>query len=77
MGDDGFEPSSRRHAAAVIRLMGLVVGGNRNFNHIKKINNGSWSAFLIGRPWILSGLAIPALTWQIFLIFDVDGRSIR
>jgi len=57
--------------------MGLVVGGNRNFNHIKKINNGSWSAFLIGRPWILSGLAIPALTWQIFLIFDVDGRSIR
>lgn len=57
--------------------MGLVVGGNQNFNHIKKINNGSWSAFLIGRPWILSGLAILALTWQIFLIFDVDGRSVR
>ncbi|MGW8704547.1 disulfide bond formation protein B [Brevundimonas sp. NPDC055812] len=68
-----------RYIAAVVGMMGLVVGISQNFNHIKKINNGSfdWSALWIGHPWILSGLAILALTWQLFLIFDVDTRSAR
>lgn len=68
-----------RYIAAVVGVMGLVVGVSQNFNHIKKINNGSfdWGALWIGHPWILSGLAILALVWQLFLVFDVDRRAPR
>lgn len=68
-----------RYITAVVGMMGLVVGISQNFNHIKKINNGSfdWSALWIGHPWILSGLAILALIWQLFLVFDVDRYSAR
>lgn len=66
-----------RYISAVVGMMGLVVGITQYFNHIKKINNGSfdWAAVWIGHPWVLSGLAILALTWQLLLIFDVDKRS--
>jgi disulfide bond formation protein DsbB len=68
-----------RYITAVVGMMGLVVGISQNFNHIKKINAGSfdWSALWIGHPWILSGLAILALTWQMLLVFDVDKYSAR
>lgn len=68
-----------RYITAVVGMMGLVVGISQNFNHIKKINSGSfdWSALWIGHPWILSGLAILALIWQLFLVFDVNRYSTR
>lgn len=66
-----------RYITAVLGVAGLVVGVSQNFNHIKKINNGSfdWSALWIGHPWVLSGLAVLALTWQLFLVFDIDRKS--
>lgn len=66
-----------RYIAAVVGAMGLVVGIMQNFNHLKKMNSGEfdWSALSIGHPWILSGLAILALVWQLFLVFDLDKAS--
>ncbi len=66
-----------RYITLVVGMMGLVVGIMQNFNHVKKINKGEfdWSAVWIGHPWILSGLAILALCWQIILIFDIDKYS--
>lgn len=68
-----------RYIAAVIGMTGLVVGIMQNFNHIKKINKGEfdWAGLWIGHPWILSGLAVMALTWQLLLIFDADKQSPR
>lgn len=66
-----------RYITAVLGVAGLVVGVSQNFNHIRRINNGSfdWSALWIGHPWVLSGLAVLALTWQLFLVFDIDRKS--
>lgn len=66
-----------RYITLVVGMMGLVVGITQNFNHIKKMNSGSfdWSALWIGHPWILSGLAVLALCWQMVLVFDVDRYS--
>jgi len=63
-----------RYIALLAGAFGLIVGVTQNFNHIKKINNGSfdWSAISIGHPWILSGLAVFALTWLLMLIFRLD-----
>ena len=68
-----------RYVAAVAGIMGLVVGVTQNFNHIKKLNAGEfdWAGLDIGHPWVLSGLAVLALVWQLFLIFDVDKASAR
>ncbi len=63
-----------RYIALLAGAFGLIVGVTQNFNHLKKINNGSfdWSAISIGHPWILSGLAVFALTWMLMLIFRLD-----
>lgn len=63
-----------RYIVAVVGMMGLVVGIMQNFNHLKKMNKGEfdWAALWIGHPWVLSGLAIMALVWQFFLVFDLD-----
>ena len=68
-----------RYIAAVVGMLGLVVGLSQHFNHIKKMNAGTfdWAALSISHPWLLSGLAVLALTWQLFLIFDVDRISPR
>lgn len=68
-----------RYVAAVVGMLGLVVGLTQHFNHIKKMNAGEfdWAALSIGHPWVLSGLAVLALVWQLFLIFDVDRASAR
>lgn len=68
-----------RYIAAVVGMMGLVVGIMQNFNHLKKMSAGEfdWAGLSIGHPWVLSGLAILALVWQVFLIFDVDKVSAR
>jgi disulfide bond formation protein DsbB len=68
-----------RYVAALVGMMGLVVGMTQNFNHIKKMNAGEfdWSGLSIGHPWVLSGLAVLTLVWQLFLIFDVDRASAR
>lgn len=68
-----------RYIVAVVGMMGLVVGIMQNFNHLKKMNSGEfdWSALSIGHPWVLSGLAILALVWQFFLVFDLDKASPR
>ncbi|WP_181159981.1 disulfide bond formation protein B [Sandaracinobacter neustonicus] len=75
----GYNRLLPRYIAAVAGMMGLVVGLTQNFNHIKKMNAGEfdWSAVSIGHPWVLSGLAVLALVWQLFLIFDVDRASAR
>jgi len=68
-----------RYVAAVAGAFGLVVGVSQNFNHIMRMNAGEfdWSALSIGHPWVLSGLAILALVWQLMLVFDVDRTSSR
>jgi disulfide bond formation protein DsbB len=68
-----------RYVAAVSGMMGLVVGLTQNFNHIKKMNAGEfdWAGLTLGHPWVLSGLAVLALVWQLFLIFDVDRKPLR
>ena len=75
----GYNALLPRYIAAVVGMMGLVVGLTQHFNHIKKMNAGKfdWTALNIGHPWLLSGLAVLALVWQLFLIFDVDRASAR
>ena len=75
----GYDRLLPRYVAAVAGLMGLVVGMTQNFNHIKKMNAGEfdWSAVSIGHPWVLSGLAVLTLVWQLFLIFDMDRAPAR
>ena len=78
----GYDRLLPRYVAAVtglMGLMGLMVGMTQNFNHIKKMNAGEfdWSAVSIGHPWVLSGLAVLTLVWQLFLIFDVDRAPPR
>ena len=75
----GYDRLLPRYVAAVMGLMGLVVGMTQNFNHIKKMNAGEfdWSAVSIGHPWVLSGLAVLTLVWQLFLIFDMDRAPAR
>ncbi|WP_374387536.1 disulfide bond formation protein B [Sandaracinobacter sp.] len=75
----GYDRLLPRYVAAVTGLMGLVVGMTQNFNHIKKMNAGEfdWSAVSIGHPWVLSGLAVLTLVWQLFLIFDMDRAPAR
>ena len=62
-----------RFIAALAGFYGLVVGVMQNFNHVKKINKGEfdWSALSIDHPFILSGLAVTALVWLLFLILDL------
>ncbi|MEZ5897677.1 MAG: disulfide bond formation protein B [Parvularculaceae bacterium] len=62
-----------RFIAALAGFYGLVVGVMQNFNHVKKINKGEfdWSALTIDHPFILSGLAVTALVWLLFLILDL------
>lgn len=73
----GYNTLWPRYLAAVVGLYGLVVGLMQNFNHVKKINAGTfdWPALTIGHPLVLSSLAILALVWQLFLIFDLDKTS--
>ncbi len=73
----GYDRLLPRYVAAVVGLMGLVVGMTQHFNHIKKMNAGAfdWAAVTIGHPWVLSGLAVLTLVWQLFLIFNVDRKS--
>ena len=68
-----------RYVAAVAGIFGLIVGVSQNFNHIKKMNKGEfdWAALSIGHPWVLSGLAVLAMVWMLFLIFEVDRASAR
>ena len=75
----GYHRLLPRYIAAVIGMLGLVVGLSQHFNHIKKMNAGEfdWSGLSIEHPWLLSGLAVLALVWQLFLIFDVDRISPR
>lgn len=75
----GYNALLPRYIAAVVGMMGLVVGLTQHFNHIKKMNKGEfdWAGLSIGHPWVLSGLAVLALVWQLFLIFDVDKASQR
>ena len=75
----GYDRLLPRYVAAVMGLMGLVVGMTQNFNHIKKMNAGEfdWSAVSIGHPWVLSGLAVLTLVWPLFLIFDMDRAPAR
>jgi len=67
-----------RYVALVAGGYGLIVGVTQNFNHVKKINAGKfdWSALWIGHPWVLSGLAVLALTWLLVLIFRLDDQAI-
>jgi disulfide bond formation protein DsbB len=68
-----------RYVAAVAGIFGLIVGVSQNFNHIKKMNKGEfdWAALSISHPWVLSGLAVLAMVWMLFLIFEVDRASAR
>ncbi len=68
-----------RYVAGVFGVYGLVVGVTQNFNHIKKMNKGEfdWAALSIGHPWVLSGLAVLAMVWMLFLVFDMDRISAR
>lgn len=68
-----------RYIALLAGAFGLIVGVSQNFNHIKKINNGSfdWAAVTIAHPWVLSGLAVLSLTWLLMLIFRLDEISIN
>lgn len=67
-----------RYVALLAGGYGLIVGVTQNFNHLKKINAGKfdWSALWIGHPWVLSGLAVLALTWLLMLIFRLDGQPV-
>jgi disulfide bond formation protein DsbB len=62
-----------RFAAALAGVYGLIVGVMQNFNHVKKINKGEfdWAALTFDHPWILSGLAVTALVWLLFLILGL------
>ncbi len=64
-----------RYIAVWIGLYGLIVGVMQNFNHVKKINKGEfdWAALTFDHPWILSGLAVMALVWLMFLILGLPG----
>lgn len=67
-----------RYVALVAGAFGLIVGVSQNFNHIKKMNAGefAWGELGIGHPWVLSGLAVLAMTWLLMLIFRLDeGRG--
>lgn len=68
-----------RYTALVAGAFGLIVGVSQNFNHIKKINGGTfeWGKLWIGHPWILSGLAVFALVWLLMLIFRLDVAPAR
>ena len=68
-----------RYIALLIGSYGVIVGVMQNFNHVKKINKGDfdWSAVWIGHPWVLSGLAVIALTWLLSLIFDLPNLRLR
>ena len=75
----GYNALLPRYIAAVLGMLGLVVGLTQNFNHIIKMNKGEfdWAALTIGHPWVLSGLAVLSLVWMLFLIFDVDRAPVR
>ncbi len=62
-----------RFFAVLFGVYGLVVGIMQNFNHVKKINSGEfdWAALTFDHPWILSGLAVTALVWLLFLILGL------
>lgn len=62
-----------RYLAFVSGFYGLTVGVMQNFNHVRRMNSGDfdWSGLSIGHPWILSGLAVLAMSWQLFLIFNI------
>lgn len=66
-----------RYFAALIGGYGLIVGVMQNFNHVRKINKGEfdWAAVGIGHPWILSGLAVIALVWMLFMILNIGGAG--
>lgn len=66
-----------RYLAALAGVYGLIVGVMQNFNHVKKINKGEfdWFALRFDHPWILSGLAVMAMIWLLFLIFELAKPS--
>ncbi len=67
------EALALRFFAVLFGFYGLVVGVMQNFNHVKKINKGEfdWATLTFDHPWILSGLAVTALVWLLFLILDL------
>lgn len=66
-----------RFVATIFVIFGLIVAIMQHFNSIKKMNSGEydWSALWIGSPWILSGLAVIAFVWQLFLILGLTDRT--
>ncbi|MCA8889942.1 MAG: disulfide bond formation protein B [Parvularculaceae bacterium] len=68
-----------RFIAALAGFYGLVVGVMQNFNHVKKINAGEfdWPALTFDHPFILSGLAVTALVWLLFIILGLAEAPAR
>lgn len=66
-----------RYLAVLIGGYGLIVGITQNFNHVKMMNAAEfdWSAVHIGHPWVLSGFAVIALVWLLFLIMGVTRSN--
>lgn len=67
------EQLAARYFAALFGMLGVVVGIMQNFRHIQKINKGEfdWSALTITHPWLMSGMAVAALIWLLFLILGL------
>ncbi|MCB2114167.1 MAG: disulfide bond formation protein B [Parvularculaceae bacterium] len=68
-----------RYFAALAGFYGLMVGVMQNFNHVKKINAGEfdWPALTFDHPFILSGLAVTALVWLLFIILGLAEAPAR
>lgn len=62
-----------RYLACLFGLLGIVVGIMQNFRHIQAINKGEfeWGRLSITHPWIMSGMAVMALVWLLYLILGL------
>lgn len=62
-----------RYLGTLFGMLGIVVGIMQNFRHIQKINKGEfvWSELDPSHPWIMSGMAVMALIWLLFLILGL------
>lgn len=62
-----------RYFATLFGMLGIVVGIMQNFRHIQTINKGEfdWSRLSITHPWIMSGMAVSALIWLLYLILGL------